>query len=102
MTLADLKDGEKALISKVRGRGAFRRRIIEMGFVVGKEVTVIRNAPLRDPVEYSILGYHVSIRRSEASLIEVIKADKKAPNKNASDENQTNGSTYEEIGRAHV
>lgn len=97
MTLADLKDGEKALISKVRGRGAFRRRIIEMGFVVGKEVTVIRNAPLRDPVEYSILGYHVSIRRSEASLIEVIKADKKAPNKNASDENQTNGSTYEGV-----
>ena len=46
MTLAELKNGEKAIITKVRGRGAFRKRIIEMGFVVGKQVTVIKNAPL--------------------------------------------------------
>lgn len=71
MTLADLKSGEKAVISKVKGRGAFRKRIIEMGFVVGKQVIVVKNAPLRDPIEYNILGYEVSLRRSEAALIEV-------------------------------
>ncbi len=71
MTLADLKSGEKAIISKVRGRGAFRKRIIEMGFVVGKQVIVIKNAPLKDPIEYNIMGYEVSLRRTEASLIEV-------------------------------
>ena len=71
MTLADLKTGEKSVISKVKGRGAFRKRIIEMGFVVGKQVIVIKNAPLKDPIEYNILGYEVSLRRSEARLIEV-------------------------------
>ncbi|MEJ2596136.1 MAG: ferrous iron transport protein B [bacterium] len=71
MTLADLKTGEKAFISKVRGRGAFRKRILEMGFVEGKEITVIKNAPLKDPIEYNVLGYEVSLRRSEAGLIEV-------------------------------
>ncbi len=71
MTLADLKNGEKAVIVKVKGSGAFRKRIIEMGFIVGKEVTVIKNAPLKDPIEYNILGYDVSLRRTEAALIEV-------------------------------
>jgi ferrous iron transport protein B len=71
MTLAELKSGEKAIISKVKGRGAFRKRIIEMGFIVGKQVIVVKNAPLKDPIEYSIMGYEVSLRRSEASLIEV-------------------------------
>jgi ferrous iron transport protein B len=74
MTLADLKNGEKAIISKVRGRGAFRKRIIEMGFVIGKQVIVVKNAPLKDPIEYNIMGYEVSLRKSEASLIEI--ADK--------------------------
>ena len=72
MTLADLKTGEKAVISKVRGRGAFRKRIIEMGFVVGKQIIVIKNAPLKDPIEYNILGYEISLRRTEAALIEVV------------------------------
>ena len=73
MTLEDLYNGQKAIITKVRGSGAFRKRIIEMGFVVGKEVTVVRNAPLKDPIEYNIMGYDVSLRRSEARLIEVSK-----------------------------
>ncbi len=73
MTLADLKNGEKSIITKVRGSGAFRKRIIEMGFVVGKEVTVVKNAPLKDPIEYNIMGYDVSLRRQEARLIEVSK-----------------------------
>ncbi len=71
MTLFDLKQGEKAYITKVRGRGAFRKRIMEMGFVVGKQVIVGKQAPLKNPVEYSIMGYNISLRNSEARLIEV-------------------------------
>ncbi len=72
MTLLDLKNGEKGIITKVKGRGAFRRRIMEMGFVSGKTVEVIKKAPLKDPIEYNLLGYNVSLRSSEAELIEVI------------------------------
>ena len=72
MNLSSLKNGEKGIIVKVRGHGAFRKRITEMGFVKGKEVEVIKNAPFRDPIEYSILGYHISLRKSEAMLVEVI------------------------------
>ncbi len=72
MTLYDLQNGEKGIIIKVKSRGGFRRRIIEMGFVVGKTVQVIKKAPLRDPIEYSVMGYNVSLRRNEARLIEVI------------------------------
>jgi ferrous iron transport protein B len=71
-TLQDLQQGESGIIIKVRGRGAFRKRITEMGFVKGKEVTVIKAAPLQDPVEYKIMGYNVSLRQSESRLIEVI------------------------------
>lgn len=72
MTLLDLRNGEQGIIVKVKGRGAFRRRIIEMGFVLGKTIRVIKKAPLQDPIEYSIMGYNVSLRSSEAKLIEVI------------------------------
>lgn len=72
MTLLDLQNGEFGIIVKVKGRGAFRRRIIEMGFVMGKPVEVIKKAPLQDPIEYSIMGYNVSLRRNEARMIEVI------------------------------
>ncbi len=75
MLLSELQNGEYGIVSKVRGRGAFRKRIIEMGFIRGKKVTVIKNAPLKDPIEYSILGYEVSLRRSEAHLIEIITPD---------------------------
>lgn len=70
--LSDITTGEEAVITKVLGHGAFRKRITEMGFVNGKKVRVIKNAPLMDPVEYEIMGYNVSLRRSEASLIEVV------------------------------
>ena len=76
MNLSELKSGDKAIIVKVRGRGAFRKRIIEMGFVVGKQVIVVKNAPLKDPIEYNVMGYEVSLRRSEASLIEVVNGEK--------------------------
>ena len=72
MKLSDLQNNEKAVIVKVKGRGAFRKRITEMGFVKGKTVEVIKNAPLKDPIEYQILTYKISLRRSEAELIEVI------------------------------
>ncbi len=72
MTLNDLQNGERGIIIKVKGRGGFRKRIIEMGFVVGKPVQVVKKAPLRDPIEYNIMGYNVSLRRSESRLIEVI------------------------------
>lgn len=71
MKLSELKEGQKGIISKVKGQGAFRRRIMEMGFIRGKEVKVIKFAPLMDPVEYSIMGYEVSIRLDEANLIEI-------------------------------
>ncbi len=72
MFLSELKDSEKSVIIKVRGRGAFRKRISEMGFVKGQIVKVIKHAPLKDPIEYSIMNYKVSLRKSEASLIEVV------------------------------
>lgn len=71
MNLFEMRKGEKALITKVRGRGAFRKRIMEMGFVAGREVEVIQEAPLKDPVEYRVMGYNVSLRNAEARLIEV-------------------------------
>lgn len=72
MRLSELNTGERGVIVKVNGHGGFRKRIIEMGFVKGNKVKVILNAPLRDPIEYEIIGYKVSLRREEASKIEVI------------------------------
>ncbi|MBO6046042.1 MAG: ferrous iron transport protein A, partial [Bacteroidales bacterium] len=65
MKLSELQTGEKAVIAKVNGHGSFRKRLIEMGFIQGKEVTVILNAPLKDPIEYEIIGYKISLRREE-------------------------------------
>lgn len=74
MRLSELRTGDKGVIVKVMGRGAFRKRIIEMGFIRGKEVVVIQNAPLKDPIHYRVMGYDVSLRRSEAALIEIVSA----------------------------
>ena len=72
--LADLPSGSRGVIVHVLGQGAFRKRISEMGFVKGQVVKVIKNAPMKDPVEYEIMGYKVSLRRSEADLIEVVSS----------------------------
>ena len=72
MRLDELHTGQKATIVKILGHGAFRKRMIEMGFVKGHEVRVLLHAPLRDPIKYSIMGYEVSLRQSEAHLVEVI------------------------------
>ena len=75
MRLSELKTGEKGVIVKVLGHGGFRKRIVEMGFVKGKTVEVILNAPLRDPVKYQIMGYEISLRHQEAEMIEVISEE---------------------------
>ena len=71
MRLSELKPGQTGVITKILGHGAFRKRVMEMGFVRGREVSVILNAPLQDPVKYALMGYEVSLRRAEATLIEV-------------------------------
>lgn len=83
MRLDQLTTGQTATIVKILGHGAFRKRMIEMGFVKGQTVKVLLHAPLRDPIKYSIMGYEVSLRRSEASLVEVI------PDHKASEDIQT-------------
>ena len=75
MKLSELKTGEQAVIVKVHGHGGFRKRIIEMGFIKGKAVEVLLNAPLQDPVKYKLMGYEVSLRRQEAEMIEVMSAE---------------------------
>lgn len=75
MKLSELKTGDKAVIVKVSGHGGFRKRIVEMGFIKGKEVEVLLNAPLRDPVKYKLMGYEISLRHAEAEMIEVISEE---------------------------
>ncbi len=74
-TLAEMPTGSKCVIVKVNGHGGLRHRLMEMGFVKGEIVTVIKNAPLMDPVEYQIMQAHISLRRSEADKIEVVAVD---------------------------
>lgn len=71
MKLSDLKTGDSGVVVKVGGQGNFRKRLIEMGFIPGKKVSAVMNAPLKDPIEYEIMGYKVSLRRSEAELIDI-------------------------------
>lgn len=75
MRLSELNTGEKGVIVKVLGHGGFRKRIVEMGFIRGKIVTVLLNAPLQDPVKYKIMGYEISLRHSEAEMIEIISTE---------------------------
>ena len=123
MKLSDLKTGERGVIVKVMGHGGFRKRIVEMGFIKGKVVDVLQNAPLHDPVKYKLMGYEVSLRHSEADMIEVIsveeaerieKENKQNKSNNPSDiyDEAANNASVEDksapnptplkIGRAHV
>lgn len=74
MKLSELKKEEEAIIIKVMGRGAFRKRILEMGFVKGQKISIVKEAPLKNPIQYKIMDYEVSLRKSEADLIEIITA----------------------------
>ncbi|MBQ9638640.1 MAG: ferrous iron transport protein B [Bacteroidales bacterium] len=78
MLLSEIQSGEKAVVVKVSGHGAFRKRIIEMGFIRGVEVEVVLNAPLKDPIKYRIMNFEVSLRRSDASKVEVVSLDEAA------------------------
>ena len=78
MKLSELKTGEKGVIVKVTGHGGFRKRIVEMGFIKGKVVEVLLNAPFKDPVKYKIMNYEVSLRHSEADMIEVLSMSEAA------------------------
>ena len=80
LTLADVKTGEYGVIVRITGHGSFRHRLMEMGFVRGEKVKVIRNAPLRDPIEYEIMGGHVSLRRIEARRVEVVPVTEEVAN----------------------
>ena len=93
MKLSDLKTGEKAVVVKVLGHGGFRKRIIEMGFVRGKTVEVLLNAPLRDPIKYKIMDYEVSLRRNEAQQIEVVSLEEEQAS--GATENPFYGTLYE-------
>lgn len=72
MKLSELHTGQSGIIVKVTGHGGFRKRIVEMGFIKGQKVDVLLNAPLKDPVKYRVMGYEVSLRHSEANMIEVM------------------------------
>ncbi|NIO03880.1 MAG: iron transporter [Proteobacteria bacterium] len=69
--LSDLRTGERGIIERVTGTGRFRQRLMEMGFVPGTEILVEKFAPLQDPIEYVLKGYHVSLRHVEAEKIVV-------------------------------
>lgn len=75
MLLSELKTGERGIVIKVMGHGGFRKRIIEMGFIKGKTVEAILNAPLQDPVKYKIMGYELSLRHEEAAMIEIVSEE---------------------------
>ena len=79
MRLSELKTGEVGVIVRVMGHGGFRKRIVEMGFIKGKTVEVLLNAPLHDPVKYKVMDYEVSLRRAEAELVEVVEAKSPLP-----------------------
>ena len=66
-----LRPGQRATITRVNGMGPLRRRFIEMGIVKGETILIERHAPLGDPVEYFIKGYHLALRKEEAAHIEV-------------------------------
>lgn len=78
LTLADISTGNRCMIVKLHGHGGFRHRILEMGFIKGEIVEVIKNAPLQDPIEYKVMGTHISLRRSEATQIEVVSLEEDA------------------------
>lgn len=70
-TLRDVQVGERAVIERLHGEGALKRRIMDMGLTKGTEVYVRKVAPLGDPMELSVRGYELSVRKGDAELIEV-------------------------------
>lgn len=75
MLLSELQTGAKGVVVRVSGHGAFRKRIIEMGFIKGVTVESILNAPLNDPIKYRIMNFEVSLRRSDAEKVEIVSEE---------------------------
>jgi ferrous iron transport protein A len=71
MTLSQLSSGQSATVRKISGKGALRRRLMDMGLVRGASIERLKAAPMGDPVEYLVRGYHLSLRKAEAELVEV-------------------------------
>jgi Fe2+ transport system protein FeoA len=69
--LSDLKKGDRGKVTKISGKGNIHRRLIDMGLVLGSEVEMKQVAPFGDPIEIKIKGYNLSLRKSEASCIQV-------------------------------
>ena len=82
MILTDLPTGDSAVILKIKGHGAFRKRMMEMGFIKGRVITPVLQAPMRDPIKYKIMNYEVSLRRNEASMVEVEPLEDSNPSHN--------------------
>jgi len=101
MLLSELATGEKGVIIKVLGYGGFRKRIVEMGFIRGKIIEVLQNAPLKDPIKYRIMGYEVSLRRQEADLIEVI-TEEEAQHIRQEEQLQTIATTHKKRRLTHI
>ena len=70
-TVKDMKTGQKANVIKVHGEGALRRRIMDMGITKGVEITLRKLAPLGDPMELTVRGYELSLRKADAEMIEI-------------------------------
>ncbi len=71
MTLDQLENGQPATVRKIAGQGAVRRRLMDMGLIKGVSIEMVKAAPMGDPVEYLVRGYHLSLRKSEAELVEI-------------------------------
>lgn len=71
-TLKDIRIGARAVIARLHGEGAVRRRLMDMGLIRGTEVEVRKVAPAGDPIELTVRGYELSIRKSEAEMVEVV------------------------------
>lgn len=71
MTLDQLTPGQRARVKRIDGQGAIRRRLMEMGLIRGIEVQALKTAPMGDPIEYKLLGYHLSLRKNEAKMVEI-------------------------------
>ncbi|MDE5773386.1 MAG: ferrous iron transport protein B [Muribaculaceae bacterium] len=97
MKLSDLKPGESGIITKIHGHGAFRKRVMEMGFVRGREVTMVLNAPMQDPVKYKLMDYEVSLRRAEANLIDVEPLSGTENNTNVNEHSNSSINSNEEV-----
>ncbi len=102
MKLSELHTGEKGVIVKVTGHGGFRKRIVEMGFIKGQTVSVLLNAPLQDPVKYKVMGYEVSLRHSEAEMIEVVPESEAVKQEVAVKDNDDNKPTAVDNSKCNV